>query len=283
METEYNSDVDPTTGITDCVALAADEDKLFVDAGVYLQEVNLVEKITVSKTAVTSYSRKHNWTINKWVQTEKGLTTGEHNVPKIWLYPDHSGDETASWYVDVNYSGFVDSGRTVSGNITIVNTGDLDAVTETVNDIMGSTSVNVELNVELPYTLAVNETLIGTYSVTGFNHGSNEVTVTTAKGLYYGSAELIWGEPESEFNHTVSIKDVSDIRRYNDGRIKYSLCNAPVDTPLETLHRVATMRWPIEQCFEECKSYLGMGHCETRSYRAWYRHMLFVMIAHFLP
>ena len=70
------------------------------------------------------------------------------------------------------------------------------------------------------------------------------------------------------------------IRRYNDGRVKYSLCNAPADTPLETLHRVATMRWPIEQCFEECKSYLGMGHYETRSYRAWYRHMLFVMIAH---
>jgi SRSO17 transposase len=70
------------------------------------------------------------------------------------------------------------------------------------------------------------------------------------------------------------------IRRYNDGRIKYSLCNAPADTPLETLHRVATMRWPIEQCFQECKSHLGMGHYETRSYRAWYRHMLFVMIAH---
>ncbi len=70
------------------------------------------------------------------------------------------------------------------------------------------------------------------------------------------------------------------IRRYADGRIKYSLCNAPADTPLEKLHCVATMRWPIEQCFEECKSYLGMGHYETRSYRAWYRHMLFVMVAH---
>jgi SRSO17 transposase len=70
------------------------------------------------------------------------------------------------------------------------------------------------------------------------------------------------------------------IRRYADLRIKYSLCNAPADTPLETLHRVATMRWPIEQCFEECKSYLGMGHYETRSYRAWQRHMLFVMMAH---
>ena len=70
------------------------------------------------------------------------------------------------------------------------------------------------------------------------------------------------------------------IRRFANGRIKYSLCNAPEDTPLDTLNQVATMRWPIEQCFEECKSHLGMGHYETRSYRAWYRHMLFVMMAH---
>ena len=70
------------------------------------------------------------------------------------------------------------------------------------------------------------------------------------------------------------------IRRFSDGRIKYSLCNAPADTPMETLNKVATMRWPIEQCFEECKSYLGMDHCEARSRTSWYRHMLFVFIAH---
>lgn len=70
------------------------------------------------------------------------------------------------------------------------------------------------------------------------------------------------------------------IQRFSDGRIKYSLCNAPADTPMETLNKVATMRWPIEQCFEECKSYLGMDHCEARSWTSWYRHMLFVFIAH---
>lgn len=69
------------------------------------------------------------------------------------------------------------------------------------------------------------------------------------------------------------------IRRYANGRIKYSLCDAPGNTPVEVLHRVATMRWPIEQCFEECKSHLGMGHYETRSCKAWHRHMLFVMMA----
>jgi len=40
------------------------------------------------------------------------------------------------------------------------------------------------------------------------------------------------------------------------------------------------MRWPIEQCFEECKNYLGMGDYEARSWSAWYKHMLFVMVAH---
>ena len=70
------------------------------------------------------------------------------------------------------------------------------------------------------------------------------------------------------------------IRRYEDGRIKFSLSNAPADIPNQELHRAATLRWPIEQCFEECKSYLGMGHCESRSWKAWHQHMLFVMIAH---
>jgi len=49
---------------------------------------------------------------------------------------------------------------------------------------------------------------------------------------------------------------------------------------MEQLSRAATLRWPIEQCFEECKSFLGMGHCEARSWNAWHRHMLFVIIAH---
>ena len=70
------------------------------------------------------------------------------------------------------------------------------------------------------------------------------------------------------------------IRRYADGKLKFSLCNAPADTGMETLNEVALMRWPIEQCFEECKSYLGLDHYESRSWNAWHRHILFVFIAH---
>lgn len=70
------------------------------------------------------------------------------------------------------------------------------------------------------------------------------------------------------------------LRKYADGEIKYFVCNAPADLPIQELDRAATLRWPIEQCFEECKSNLGMGHYECRSYKGWNRHMLFVMIAH---
>lgn len=69
------------------------------------------------------------------------------------------------------------------------------------------------------------------------------------------------------------------IRKYADGKIKYSLSNAPENTPIETLDHVALMRWPIEQCFEECKSDLGMDHYEIRSWPGWHRHMLFVFLA----
>lgn len=70
------------------------------------------------------------------------------------------------------------------------------------------------------------------------------------------------------------------LRKYADGEIKYFVSNAPGELPAHELDKAATLRWPIEQCFEECKSNLGMGHYECRSYRGWKRHMLFVMIAH---
>lgn len=66
------------------------------------------------------------------------------------------------------------------------------------------------------------------------------------------------------------------IRKYDDGRIKYAVCNAPADIGLQELHHAATLRWSIEQSFQECKSFLGMADYETRSYLGWHRHMLLV-------
>lgn len=69
------------------------------------------------------------------------------------------------------------------------------------------------------------------------------------------------------------------IRRYNDGKINYAFSNAPADTRQDELDQASRIRLPIKQCFEECKSHLGMGHCEARSWQAWHRHMLYVFIA----
>jgi len=73
------------------------------------------------------------------------------------------------------------------------------------------------------------------------------------------------------------------LRRTEDGQVKYAFSNAPEDTPLAELCRAATLRWPIEQCFQDGKSQVGMDHYEHRSWPAWHRHMLYVFLAlHFL-
>jgi SRSO17 transposase len=69
------------------------------------------------------------------------------------------------------------------------------------------------------------------------------------------------------------------IRKLENGKIKYALSNAPEDIEQKELDRVATMRWPIEQSFEESKKELGMDAYELRSWRGWHCHMLYVFLA----
>src|ERR1039457_1749162 len=64
-----------------------------------------------------------------------------------------------------------------------------------------------------------------------------------------------------------------------DGQVKYAYSNAPEDIPLQEMIRVSGLRWPIEQCFQEGKSEIGMDHYEHRSWDAWHRHMTLVFLA----
>jgi SRSO17 transposase len=70
------------------------------------------------------------------------------------------------------------------------------------------------------------------------------------------------------------------IREKEDNSLKYSLCNDSPEASLETIRGLATRRWSIEQCFKECKDYLGMDHYELRGWQGWKRHMLLVFISH---
>ncbi|HID30270.1 MAG TPA: IS701 family transposase, partial [Desulfobacterales bacterium] len=69
------------------------------------------------------------------------------------------------------------------------------------------------------------------------------------------------------------------LRKDANGKLRYAFSNAPADIPEEQLKRAITMRWPIEQCFEDGKKYLGMDHYEHRGWLAWHRHMTYVILA----
>ena len=105
-----------------------------------------------------------------------------------------------------------------------------------------------------------------------------EVGFSTSKGVRNSNVKIV---------RVYNCRDVSPneeswlyIRRFPDGKIRYSTSNAPAETEKSELHEAATLRWPIEQCFEECKSNLGMADFEGRSYSGFMRHLLFVMIVH---
>jgi hypothetical protein len=176
-------------------------------------KVELFEELDVSKTVDTSFKRTHDWSIEKFVETENDYELD--GVPKIWLYIDGSGDETATWYIDVTYEGFEDSDHHVSGEITIVNTGTLDAEITDIEDVLGGTTIDVDCgeDFELPYTLPVGETLTCTYveDVDGEIEGNNVVTVTTERDVYDATEPIEWGEPDPELHAVVEVKDLSEL------------------------------------------------------------------------
>ncbi|WP_147384034.1 hypothetical protein [Noviherbaspirillum sedimenti] len=58
-------------------------------------------------------------------------------------------------------------------------------------------------------------------------------------------------------------------RSLSDGKLVYYVCYAPRRTPLETLVRVAGMRWTIEECFEAGE--VELDHYDLRSWHGWYQ------------
>jgi hypothetical protein len=181
------------------------------------------EQLTVSKTAATSFTRTHDWSIDKTVETEFGY---EHDgLPKIWLYVDGAGDETATWTVDVSYEGFEDSDFEVFGQIEIENSGTLDAVITSVDDLLFDTTIHVTCEVAFPYPLPVGDTLTCSYDedLEGKIEGKNTVNVTTEVRTYSADADVTWGDPASEVDASVTIKDVSDLL----GEVELGTVTAP--------------------------------------------------------
>ena len=94
---------------------------------------------------------------------------------------------------------------------------------------------------------------------------------------------------EFAFLHGVAVRDKlpgADVwmvfRRAlsKDAELKVYLCNAPFDTPITELVRMAGLRWPVETVIEEGKGGLGMDHYEVRSWSGWHHHMTQCLLAH---
>jgi SRSO17 transposase len=58
------------------------------------------------------------------------------------------------------------------------------------------------------------------------------------------------------------------------------LAYAPPKTSLETLMRVASTRYTVQQCIEEAKGETGLDQYEVRFWHSWYRHITLSMMAH---
>lgn len=63
-------------------------------------------------------------------------------------------------------------------------------------------------------------------------------------------------------------------------QLAYFMVFAPTRTSMPEAVRVAGARWSIESGFEITKNELGLDHYEVRSWRAWYRHVTLVLLAH---
>jgi len=63
-------------------------------------------------------------------------------------------------------------------------------------------------------------------------------------------------------------------------QLAYDLAYAPSRTSLETLVRVASSRYTVEQCIEEAKGEAGLDEYEVRFWHSWYRHITLSMMAH---
>jgi SRSO17 transposase len=61
--------------------------------------------------------------------------------------------------------------------------------------------------------------------------------------------------------------------------IKYSLSNAPAETPIPRLAFMQGARFWVERSFQDAKSECGMADYQVRRWDAWHHHMAMVMIA----
>jgi SRSO17 transposase len=86
----------------------------------------------------------------------------------------------------------------------------------------------------------------------------------------------LWDGQEAQARHWHLIvrREIADPQE-----IKYSLSNAPADTPVWRLAWMQGQRYWIERQFQDAKGQAGMGHYQARGWKSWHHHMAMVALA----
>ena len=86
----------------------------------------------------------------------------------------------------------------------------------------------------------------------------------------------LWNKKEAKARHWHLL-----VRREVKARdeVKYSLSNAPLETPVHRLAQMQGQRYWIERAFQDGKGQAGLDHYQVRGWKAWHHHMALVMMA----
>ena len=158
------------------------------------------QKLHISKSAETSFTRAFDWGISKTV------------IPDTWqLFNGDTGKSVLN--ITAEKTGFTDSDWVVSGVITIFNTIPHDATIESVTDVIsGFGPVAVDCGVSFPFSLPAGDTLLCEYS-TPLPDGttrSNTATVVASGGIGgETTAEVVFCDPTTTVNAEINVDDTS--------------------------------------------------------------------------
>jgi hypothetical protein len=183
-----DSDADPGTGWTEPVTLTAGEINRTLDAGFY----KLVP-LKAAKTAVGSYTRKYDWTLEKRVD-----------------FASHSGQAgevagSSEWNVVATRS-VVDSGFSVTGSITVTNPNPIPVALTSVTDILND---GTAATVDCPTgPVPANSSVICTYSAAPADASAtgNKATISSPLGQVVATAPVVF-VPKVIGDETVTLAD----------------------------------------------------------------------------
>jgi len=86
----------------------------------------------------------------------------------------------------------------------------------------------------------------------------------------------LWDGQEQQAHQWHLVVSDSDLSKNNR---KYSLSNAPSDTPIQRLVYMQGQRYWVERAIEDGKSHAGLADYQVRTWTGWHHHMAMVMLA----